>query len=324
METRASHLIVGLFVLAGAAVLAAFGLWLAKADIDRTYDRYDVIFTGSVNGLQEGSQVQFRGVPVGRVMSITIDEADIARIIATIEVAAGTPVKSDMRATLAPQGITGLANIQLVGGLQSSPALEPNEGEERAQIEALPSAIERVFESAPELLSSAVDIMEQLELLLSTENIDKASALITDVRELVGGLDARAAAIEPLLASLTVASDTIAETAGQASTTLEATTSAVQAAEQRFSELVEASQSTLADASQAAISVRNLSYDIDRTFSNLERPLDDFSQSGLYDFTEMVREVRQLVATLSRISKELERDPAGFLIGGNNRGFTAE
>jgi len=324
METRASHLIVGLFVLVGSLVLAAFGLWLAKTDVDRTFDEYDVIFTGSVNGLQEGSQVQFRGVPVGRVRSIAIDEADIAQIIATIEVAAGTPVKTDTRATLALQGITGLANIQLIGGLQDSPELRPAEGQRRGRIPTLPSAIERVFESTPELLARAVEIMAQLDLLLSDDNIDAVGSVIGELQGLLTQLNAQAAAIEPLRISVQAAADAITGTAGQATATLQTTRQALVDAEENFAALTEATQGTLANASQAALAVRNLSYDIDRTFSNLERPLDDFSQSGLYDFTEMVREVRQLVATLSRISKELERDPAGFLIGGNNRGFSAE
>ena len=33
---------------------------------------------------------------------------------------------------------------------------------------------------------------------------------------------------------------------------------------------------------------------------------------------------RQLIAALSRVAKEFERDPAGFLIGRNSRGYEAE
>ncbi|HET6522208.1 MAG TPA: hypothetical protein VFG47_20650, partial [Geminicoccaceae bacterium] len=50
-------------------------------------------------------------------------------------------------------------------------------------------------------------------------------------------------------------------------------------------------------------------------------PLGDFAGTGLYDFTQLIGETRLLVAALSRITTEFERDPAGFLLGTNQRGF---
>jgi phospholipid/cholesterol/gamma-HCH transport system substrate-binding protein len=57
---------------------------------------------------------------------------------------------------------------------------------------------------------------------------------------------------------------------------------------------------------------------------DVRQPLRDFSQSGLYEFTALIGETRQLVATASRITKEIERDPAGFLLGGSFKGFEAD
>jgi phospholipid/cholesterol/gamma-HCH transport system substrate-binding protein len=56
----------------------------------------------------------------------------------------------------------------------------------------------------------------------------------------------------------------------------------------------------------------------------LEEPVDDFAATGLYEFTQLIGETRLLVAALSRITKEFERDPAGFLIGRSSRGYRAE
>jgi len=58
--------------------------------------------------------------------------------------------------------------------------------------------------------------------------------------------------------------------------------------------------------------------------SDVREPMRDFSQSGLYEFSALIGETRQLVATASRITKEIERDPAGFLLGGSFKGFEAE
>jgi phospholipid/cholesterol/gamma-HCH transport system substrate-binding protein len=43
--------------------------------------------------------------------------------------------------------------------------------------------------------------------------------------------------------------------------------------------------------------------------------VDDFAATGLYEFTQLIGETRLLVASLSRISKEFERDPSGSLFG---------
>ena len=53
----------------------------------------------------------------------------------------------------------------------------------------------------------------------------------------------------------------------------------------------------------------------------LRQPLDDFASSGLYDFTQLIGETRMLIAALTRISKEFERDPASFLLGSSQKGY---
>ncbi|MEQ9489361.1 MAG: MlaD family protein [Alphaproteobacteria bacterium] len=55
-----------------------------------------------------------------------------------------------------------------------------------------------------------------------------------------------------------------------------------------------------------------------------EDSVNEFTNSGLYEFTQLLSETRVLVQALTRISKELERDPARFLFGNQNEGFQAE
>ena len=82
MEIRASYVIVGSVVMALLAGLAAFSLWLVEAGVDRDVARYEIAFAGSVSGLQEGGQVLYRGIPVGRVAEIRIDpdNPDLGRV----------------------------------------------------------------------------------------------------------------------------------------------------------------------------------------------------------------------------------------------------
>ena len=73
MEIRASYVLVGVVVLAILVGIAAFSVWLVKADGDRQVALYEIAFAGSVSGLQKDGQVRYRGIPVGRVANIRID-----------------------------------------------------------------------------------------------------------------------------------------------------------------------------------------------------------------------------------------------------------
>ena len=55
METRASYLLVGAFVLAIMAGALVFVIWLTGATAEKTVN-YHMRFEGSVTGLQVGSQ----------------------------------------------------------------------------------------------------------------------------------------------------------------------------------------------------------------------------------------------------------------------------
>ena len=77
---------------------------------------------------------------------------------------------------------------------------------------------------------------------------------------------------------------------------------------------LELSTRTAADCG-AASSLAGAAGRLDHLLGQLDQPVDDFAATGLYEFTQLIGETRQLVAALGRITKEFERDPAGFLIG---------
>ncbi|MGI9303331.1 MAG: MlaD family protein, partial [Gammaproteobacteria bacterium] len=85
METRASYLLIGGFVLAVIAAGFAFVVWLAKVEFDREFTQYDIYFDGSVAGLGLGGDVRYRGIKIGAVTAIGVDPADPARVRVTVE-----------------------------------------------------------------------------------------------------------------------------------------------------------------------------------------------------------------------------------------------
>jgi phospholipid/cholesterol/gamma-HCH transport system substrate-binding protein len=316
MEIRASYLLVGAVVLVLLAGLAAFSVWLVGADVDRNVAVYEIVFAGSVSGLPEGGQVLYRGIPVGRVADIRIDPDNVEQVLVTVELEKGTPIKEDTVATLEMQGITGIAYVQLRGGTEASAPLVAT-GDRPARIASRPSALEQVFESTPELLVHAVVVADRLTRLLSDDNIAQISAAIDHVARVTGTLAAHDDDLDAFLAGAGSAGPRIADLTDELVLLTADLRDLTAKLDQRFAGVGDDLVATLTELQGAA-------GQLDGLVGDLRQPLDDFASTGLYEFTQLVGETRLLVAALTRITKEFERDPAGFLLGRTTRGFEAQ
>jgi phospholipid/cholesterol/gamma-HCH transport system substrate-binding protein len=324
MEIRASYLLVGLVVLALLAGLAAFSVWLVRADVDRQVERYEIVFPGSVSGLQDGSQVRYRGIPVGRVAAIRIDPENVEAVLVEAEIERGTPIRQDTEAMLEMQGITGIAYVQLRGGTQASPPLQPEPGRAVPRISGRRSALEQVFESTPELLLRALALLERTSLLFEDDNVAAFAGTLRNVEALTGTLAGQSGSIEVLLAEGAAAATEVQgvlRELGSLAVDLRALTAKLDHQVDDVSgDLVD----TLAELQTAATALARTAGQLNGLVGALREPMDDFAGTGLYEFTQLVGETRLLVAALTRITKEFERDPAGFLIGRGRGGFQAE
>jgi len=306
METRASYLIVGAFVLALIAGAFGFGLWITRANLRDTNVIYYVNFTGSVSGLQVGSQVQLRGVPVGSVSDIAIDERNIELIQVTVAIRPGTPIKTDTVAQLQLQGITGLSIIQLSGGTQDAPPLEPALGKRRAVIPSVPSPLERVFENVPEVTAQVVELAERLNSLLNDQNRQAIADVLNHLDTFTGSLAESRQDVTKLLHTLPEVATSLGDLATQLSSDSHRLAG-------RSEEAATALAQTAKDISKTATELGNLAAD-NRT------AVHDFGQSGLYELSQFLSDARVLVNTLNRLAEEMERDPARFLFGDQQKG----
>ena len=323
MEVRASYAIVGAAVLALLAGLAAFSLWLVEAGVDRDVARYEIAFAGSVSGLQDGGQVLYRGIPVGRVAEIRIDPDNVEQVLVLVEIDRATPIKKDTIATLEFQGLTGIAYVQLRGGTQESARLDPDAAQP-PRIPSRRSALERVFESTPELLARTLAVVDRLGVLLADENLEAIAGTLQNVEKLTAVLSDRSAGVDAVLTGAAHMTEEIQKTSAEvrqlASDLRQATGRLDQRVEGVSGDLV----GTLTELRGAASSLAGAAGQLQRVMGQLEQPVDDFASTGLYEFTQLIGETRILVAALSRITKDFERDPAGFLIGRSSRGYQAE
>ena len=323
MEIRASHILVGAVMLGLIAGLAGFSVWLVRADGDRDLARYEIAFAGAVTGLQQGGQVLYRGIPVGRVARIRIDPGDVESVLVEVEIDRSTPVMSDTVATLEMQGVTGIASVLLSGGTQRGELLDPD-AQPAARIAARPSALERVFAGTPELLGRALAVAERLARLLEDDNLAAVAGTLRHLETFTATLATRSAEIDGLLvgagdAALQV--ETVATEMRRLIVDLRGLTATF---DQGVAAMSGGVSSTLGELRGTAATLGAAAGRLDGLIGDLHQPLDDFAGTGLYELTQLVAETRQLIAGLSRITKEFERDPAGFLIGRTSGGFEAE
>lgn len=316
METRASYLIVGLFVIIGMVGMLAVAIWITGTRSDQSTVLYDIYFEGSVAGLRTGNPVQYRGIPVGAVASMRIDPDNVERVLVTIEITAGTPIKADTEATLAMQGITGIAFIQLSGGTQAAADLVAV-GQARPVIASRPSQISELLEAAPELLRRAIGVIEQAEQILGPENQARIAASLDNIETLTGALADSSGDIKTILSEGAAMMAELNAATGRANRMLADMEGSAKG-------MGDDTRKVLAETRTAVRQLGEASSQLARFFRDNGPALNDFGSTGLYEFSQLLAESRVLVTALNRLTSEFERDPARFLFGDQQQGVEVE
>ncbi|HLB81143.1 MAG TPA: MlaD family protein [Dongiaceae bacterium] len=214
METRASYLAVGAFVLALAAGVAVFVVWLGGFQAGQAVALYDIRFAGSVTGLQLDGPVRYRGISVGRVVDMQIDPENIELVRVTVEVDRNTPIRTNSVASLEIEGITAVAFVQIGGGTQESEPLPKTTKRPYPVIPSKASTLQEFFEGAPALVNRLNELADRLTLLFNADNMQAIGETLANLRDLTktmaaenGGAGATMAELRETAQSFTEVAD---------------------------------------------------------------------------------------------------------------------
>ncbi len=303
METKAHHVIVGLFTLFGLGFALAFGIWLVKSGEQEETERYQVVFQEAVTGLSVGSLVQYNGLRVGEVRDLRLDPKDPRRVLADIEVALSTPINQGTRARMAIANITGAANILLSSDIPTAPALE-SDGIQPPVIIADPSPIGALLGNSEVLLSGITELVNQGAALLSPDNVERFGSILLHLEQVSGALAESRNGVGESLASLNA--------------TLEEARGAMQDARRLLAGgnamLETEGQPMLASGRRAMRSLEQSSAQLAQLLRRHEQSLDQ-GLGGVGEITPVIQELYRALATLNRILQRLEDDPGGYLRG---------
>ena len=310
MEPKVNYLLVGSFVaLLGAAVLAGI-LWLGKTDYRGAYDRYEAYMKESVAGLSVDSTVKYRGVDVGRIKAIALNLDNPEEVLLTLDIMHGTPIKTDTIAVLETQGLTGLATINLTGGSREASPLQAQAGQAYPVIKTGPSLFSRFDEAASRILSEegVAKLLADLDLaakgvanVLDEDNRTVLKKTIGDLSDVAQTIAAHKAQIEQSLNGAAKSADNLvkltASLNAQVPPLLDGINKSVTALGTATDELARTSKSVGAVVNEAKPELQQLT----------KRTLPE---AGL-----LITELRQLTASLTRVARELEREPSSLVFG---------
>ncbi len=355
MSRKVSPTLIGAFVVAGLAVLAAAVVFVAGNDLFKRKERAVMYFRGSIYGLQVGAPVVFRGVRVGSVTSLEVVYDRVADrfvipVVAELERESvrgiggprgGTTLASDapalealvqrgLRAQLQMQSLlTGLLYVDIdLPSQRTLPAAAPAQNGQ-ANAVVVSNAVE-----IPTSDTAVQALKNQLEGVDLRRLLDDVSAIAGSARTIVSGPELRTA-----LDDLQAITGSVKRLAARL--------------EQRIDPLAMAANSTLARTDRAAQRVGQAADEVGAAAKSLGRTSDSLGQAVSPDSVLMrelqtaagevasaaaalrgatgnndgvVRQTTRAMQDLSRaarslrqLSESLERQPQSLL-----RGRTAE
>lgn len=181
MENKFSFAAVGVFVVGFAITLLALVVWLTVGTDKVTYLPYKVVTSESVSGLSVNSTVDYKGVDVGIVRKIQLNELDPRYVIISLDIIKGTPIKADTEAVLTSRGITGLVGVSLRGGTESSPDVVPTESNPVPEIQNGASLAKRLDTAFNDITRSISDLSAKIDIVITTENGKRVNNILKNM-----------------------------------------------------------------------------------------------------------------------------------------------
>ena len=296
METRAHHVIIGLFTLLAGAGAVLFAIWISNANTSSDYRYYTVVFREAVTGLSRGSPVQYRGIAIGDITELSLDPEDPAQVLAGIRISGTAPGTRDTKARLTFTGITGNTVIELVPGDPSSPLLE-GDGTQAARIPSTPSPISSLRANGEDLMTNINQLVTNARDMLSEENAERVASTLASIEEAAGSLSGQSDDVKALVNQLTTASEEASVLIANVNTLIN-----------------EQGTRTLNNVEQTLESIAS-------TSETLEKMLTDNSDAfasgmqGLAQLEPAISELRGSLTALRSITRRMEDNPARFLLG---------
>ena len=304
METRSNHVLVGTVTLALRAGLLIFVVWLAGLS-NQANKCFDIYFGQGVGGLSKGSPVNFQGVPVGKIDKISLLPDRPEFVWVRVSVDNETPVLQGTTAQIKGVGFTGVSEIALEGAIKGGRPLTQIGPQGCPVIPASSGGLGALLNSAPELIDRIQRLTERLTELLSDKNQNAVSDILENVDETTRVLAERAPDLADAIGDARIAARQAGIAASRVGILADSTNRLVN----------EDAKPAAEDLRKAIAAVESAATNLDAVVADARPGIQNFSKSTLPEANRLVRDLRDLSASLGQFSDRLNDDGALGVLG---------
>jgi ABC-type transporter Mla subunit MlaD len=302
MEAESKYTYVGLALIVLVAALVTSIVWLNRTGARSDFNFYTIYFERQpLDGLQLGADVDMRGIKVGRVEDYALQAENINRVRVTVRTDRRAPVRTNTRAIVTRNFVTGIAKISLVTPEPLGPALTAiPPGEDHPVIIEGESSLDAIAGKVGRIGDVAADTLEHLNELLSRQNREAFTQTLANLRELTTSLNQRVADLDTTVAAFNTAAAEI----GRAGTRV------AQVAEMTGNEL----QTALKQAEQTMKDISTAAFSLEKQVAALTERFGDAATTTDEQLTAAVIELRTTVESMNRVFDRFQ-DPRAALLG---------
>jgi phospholipid/cholesterol/gamma-HCH transport system substrate-binding protein len=285
MEQRPHYLMVGIFVIVLTFMGIFFILWFSKVDFKGNANLYEIFFAGAVTGLRENEEVKFRGIPIGKVVKISVSKIDPDKVRVLVNINKPELIREDAIATIEAQGLTGYTFVQIKGSTKESPILKVQSCRKYPIIKSKPSEIESLFDEMPRLITNMNAVVKKLSTILDDKTMVNVQQTIDNLAQLSQDL-----------------------TQGPNSIKL-----AIEDMRKDFKEIEKAAK----DFSQTL-------HQLDLVIEENRAPIHRFAEQGLPELTRLIQKSQSTMESVKRVAERLEKGTSSLFGSSTKGGYKVE
>jgi phospholipid/cholesterol/gamma-HCH transport system substrate-binding protein len=325
MSTKTSPTLIGAFVLGAMVLLVIAVIAFGSGRLFRKTKEFVVYFDGTVNGLNIGAPVKFRGVEIGAVKNILLQlekglevqsipvifEVDLKKITsrggaATLledPKALKAAIDRGLRVQLRTESfVTGVLYI----GIDLFPGTPVKyvqaAGSKYTEIPTVPTALERVELTAGEILAKLREVDFKGMINSVSNAVDGVDHLVNSpaLKSALQKLDQTMPKIDEAIVEIRKMTISLDGNVTKLSANLEQTSDATREAMQQAGLTLKQTDAALKEAEAAMINIRGIS---------------DPDSVAFYELGRSLREVSAAARSLRLLSNSVERNPRALIFG---------
>jgi len=301
---------VGMFVAVALAAFVFATLWLTGRQGSEPTVNYSMFFEKDVGGLMLGGPVFYLGVEVGTVTSMNIVPGNPMRVRVDAEVLKSAPIDAGSYASLAFQGITGVAVIKLYADPGLHDPLQIGKESKFPVIRVRDTGFSALLSKAPAIIEKLDSVLVKVNQVLGEENRELVSGVLMDISSITNELASQKEAIGELPDLL--------------KTSLEQIDSSLAQLKSMAVSLEPGLMSTVANLEHMTENLAKTSARLEQWTATNDTDVNAFMSEGLGEVPVLVKEAQITLREVRKLVKELREDPSALIYKPNEQSKDVE